>query len=403
MQDRWWMRPLAVVVGLLVGCLLAEAAVRLYFAWSVGPRVLLYGTGWYRNTTGTDGSQPKTLTDDEARQAVAEWARDDSVERHGKALQGYTKFFPNELKTTQDPDSGERIPVRINGSGFRGADFAPTKAPGVVRVLTLGSSSTFGYYNPDDATYPVLMERALNAACGGTPRFEVINFAVPHATAEKVAAMFLAEGVALAPDAVTFYEGRNDSTLAADRGGPVERAYAVATRRLLLVALVDQLLVGERVSLTDPTLKFEPYAAERSGVFLGHVARILDAARARKIVFVAANQQATSRSPLPHDQEDRLKLKGVTYAQETGEIRRRLDRGERVSSFEYSLLVHQRLMQDLRQWAERERLPFVDVIDALDQDRHLLLSWVHLHPDANRVIATRFAEALQRQFCPAAR
>lgn len=403
MQDRWWMRPLAVAVGVLAACLLAETAVRLYFAWSVGPRVLLYGTSGYRNTAGTDGSQPGTLTESETRQAVAEWARDDTVERHDQALQGYTKFFPNEAKTTQDPDSGERIPVRINSSGFRGADFEPAKAPGVVRVLTLGSSSTFGYYNPDDATYPVLIARLLNAACSGTPRFEVINFAVPHATAAEVAAMFLAEGIALAPDAIAFYEGRNDSTLAADRGGPADRVYAVATRRLLLVALLDQLLVGERVSFTDPTLKFEPHAAERSAVFLGQVSRILDAAREREILFVVANQQATSRSPLLHDPEDRLKLKGITYAQEAGEIRDRLDRGERVTVFEYSLLVHQRLMQDLRQWAERERLPFVDVIEALDQDRHLLLSWVHLHPDANRVIAMRFAEVLRRQFCPAAR
>lgn len=403
MQDRWWMRPMAVAVGLLVGCLLMEAAVRAYFAWSVGPRVLLYGTGWFRNTSGADDHKKQTLTESETRQAAAEWAREDSVERHGQALQGYTKFFPNETKTTQDPDTGERLPVRINRHGFRGPDFEVAKPPGVVRVLTLGSSSTFGYYNPDDATYPVQLQRALDAACGGTPRFEVINFAIPHATAERIVAMFRAEGLALSPDVVTFYEGRNDSTLVTTPEGWVERAYGVATRRLLLAALLDQLLVGERVSLTDSSRKFEPHAAERSEVFLGHVARLHEAARERGVRLVVANQQATSRSPLPHDRDDRLKLKGITYAQETGEIRARLGRGDSVSAFEYSLLVHRRLMQDLEQWADREGLPFVDMIGALDQDRHLLLSWVHLHPDANRVIAARFAEALQRQFCPAAR
>jgi hypothetical protein len=58
-------------------------------------------------------------------------------------------------------------------------------------------------------------------------------------------------------------------------------------------------------------------------------------------------------------------------------------------------------MHDLKQWAEKNNVPFV--IGALDQDRHYLLSWVHLHPEANRVVAAKLADPILKQFCLAAR
>jgi lysophospholipase L1-like esterase len=403
MKTRSWREILVVALGLGIGFLLAEAGARVFFALGIGPRVLLYGTNWYRNVDPGEQDRRAGLTDKEKKSAAAEFARKDSVEVHGRDFGTYTKFFPGERKTTKDVDSGERISVTINGQGFRGREFTAVKAPGVVRVLTLGASSTFGYYNRDDETYPVRLEQQLNEACGGTPRFEVINFAIPHASSGNIAAMFLAEGIALGPDVVTFYEGRNDSTLVRKHSGMLGKLHSVLVHRLLLVAFIDQLVIGERASITDHTLKFAPHAERVSRLFLDNLATILEASRAAGIQLIVANQQATSRSPLPGAPQERLALRGVTFDQEADEIARRMDRKESVSVFEYSLLVCRRLMQDLRQWAAQRNVPFADVIKALDQDRHHLLSWVHLHPDANRVVAATFAEPILRRYCPAAR
>jgi hypothetical protein len=56
--------------------------------------------------------------------------------------------------------------------------------------------------------------------------------------------------------------------------------------------------------------------------------------------------------------------------------------------------THDRLMRDLRTWAVSHGVDLVDVIELLDADRHLLLSWVHLHPEANRRVAEAFAERI---------
>ncbi|MBI5659091.1 MAG: SGNH/GDSL hydrolase family protein [Nitrosomonadales bacterium] len=401
MRIKHWKEIATLMIGLAVGCLFAEAAIRIYFAWGIGPRVLLYGTEWYRNVDRPEQEKRFRLSDKELQVAAQEKARKDTVEVHGQDLGGYTKFFPNENKSTKDADTGERIPVAINAQGFRGKDFSQQKAPGVIRVLTLGASSTFGFYDRDDETYPYYLEKLLNERCGGNTRFEVINFAIPHARSHNIVAMFTAEGVKLSPDVVTFYEGRNDSTMTGNPEGVIGKLYAKLVNRLLLVAFIDQTIIGERVSLTDPSVKLEPLMNERSRFFLASLTALLDASRNAGSKFIVVSQQATSRSPLPGAKHERLNLRGVTYDQEAGEISRRMAAKKEVTTYEYSLLVHQRLMKDMKQWAEKQNVPFVDVIGALDQDRHYLLSWVHLHPEANRVIAAKLSEPILRQFCAA--
>ena len=117
------------------------------------------------------------------------------------------------MKYIKDIDSGKIFPVAINSHGFRGKDFSISKPDDVIRVLTLGASSTFGFFNKDYVGYSYLLEQRLNQLCHGPKRFEVINFAIPDAGAYEIRSMFIAEGLALDPDVITFYEGRNDSAL----------------------------------------------------------------------------------------------------------------------------------------------------------------------------------------------
>jgi hypothetical protein len=81
-------------------------------------------------------------------------------------------------------------------------------------------------------------------------------------------------------------------------------------------------------------------------------------------------------------------------------IKRIQQRGEPISGYEFNFLIHARLMRDLRNWAEKNRLPFVDLISLLDQERHHMVSWVHLDAYANGLVADALAhEILQHGLC----
>lgn len=294
-----------------------ELGARGIFAFKVGPRILLYGTESYRNHY-----------EEKEKQAVENWRQKyyskekRTVELHyADQDSGYAKFFPHEKKLEQDLVTGETFEVRINGAGFRGPDFA-TKKSTDVRVLTLGSSSTFGFYDRDTETYPYLMKKVLERQC---PKysFEVINFGIPHLTSHQILALFRSEGLPLKPDVITFYEGNNDSLIAP---APEEQSrgaafYAGLRERLLIVNLADHLLSAKASSQLRG---FDPeYSRQRTQVFLENLDAIRVLAERNGIKMVVATQQRRA------DFEGRERAKGVTYKQEVAELRGRLrNRGD---------------------------------------------------------------------------
>ena len=339
------------------------------------------------------------------------------MSNHNDAKGGYLKFFPKETKYIKDIDSGEIIPATINNHGFRGKDFTTSKPNDVIRVLTLGASSTFGFFNRDKETYPVLLEQKLNKRCQGPKRFEVINFAIPHAGAEEIRSMFVAEGLALSPDVITFYEGRNDSNRlnpmefrsatsrkAKNAGDFLQQLRKAMIRTFVLARLLDELSgSASEVSARNALGSLDSVGTRTSKAFLTDLDQIRILAKRRGILFIVANQQANSKSWFGIPQAERMTMQGVTYGDEVAKINHILQRGEPISGYEFNFLIHARLMHDLRAWATENTLPFVDVISLLDHDRHHLVSWVHLDAYANGLIANALADEILKHQCPEAK
>ncbi|MFM7143651.1 MAG: SGNH/GDSL hydrolase family protein, partial [Alphaproteobacteria bacterium] len=241
-------RALVLLALLALNLLVLEAATRAWFAFKLGPRTLAYGTRWHRFVPPQyDASKDP-------------WA--DSVQAHHNDVgqfkaydpkaAGYSKYFPGEDKYTESPDRTQKWPVRINNHGFRGEDFEIEKPPGTFRILTLGASSTFGYHDRDEETYPVFLEQDLQRVAPPGVRVEVVNFAIPHAMTDNVLSMLFAEGFALRPDLVTYYEGANDAAVIEPRGGGEasrslrERLADVSMLAALVNSLVPPLRADDR-------------------------------------------------------------------------------------------------------------------------------------------------------------
>jgi hypothetical protein len=89
-----------------------------------------------------------------------------------------------------------------------------------------------------------------------------------------------------------------------------------------------------------------------------------------------------------------VSMKGITYKEEVEEIRTRLLQSEKMQPFELKLLIHTTLMKDLAILATSKQLPFVDVIARLNQDRDVMVSWVHLSPRGKRRVAEAFTDEI---------
>jgi hypothetical protein len=90
-------------------------------------------------------------------------------------------------------------------------------------------------------------------------------------------------------------------------------------------------------------------------------------------------------------------LRRTDFATEVEVIRGRLaDRGW-IEFSELEFLLHAEIVAALRTWVEeRDDVELVDAIAAIDAAgrRDTLLSWVHLHPDGNRIVADTMARQI---------
>lgn len=382
---------LYVVVG-LVSLLVLELGFRAVLAFRVGPSVLYYGTRFQRQNI------PAT-TDNH------------TVMQHANKQAGYTKFFPHEVKVDHNPVTNETFRATINARGFRGGEFTEAKKPGITRIVTLGSSSTFGYYDRDNETYPYYLEQALNQDSETARKFEVINLGIPHLHSEEILALFYAEAIPLHPDVVTFYEGVNDAARGnpdreKDEGQrlaprqksgvstPLKMGYGFVRDHLVVIAFFDSLRQNLVAEPTFTRRQVEQHMTGASGHFIEHIDKLYRECQQRGIIFVAIKQQAKSHMV------KEAEIKGVTYAQEVHLVKAKLEKEGAIKTRELHLLTHSALTTDLEHWASTNQVPFVNIQKVLDQDRDVLLSWVHLSPRGNRMIATALAEEITHLVSP---
>ena len=102
--------------------------------------------------------------------------------------------------------------------GTRGPDQVYEKPPGVIRIVTLGGSTTFCVYATEDSkTWPAQLEAVLNERLAPT-RFEVVNYGAAGYNSADSLATFALRAIDRDPDIVIVLHAWNDISLAIEPG-----------------------------------------------------------------------------------------------------------------------------------------------------------------------------------------
>ena len=102
------------------------------------------------------------------------------------------------------------VPVTINSLGLRDDEVSLAKPEGVVRILMLGDSVTFGWGVLQDDTVSAILEKLLNET-PGAKTIEVVNSGVGNYNTVQEITYFLSRGVELDPDIVVLNYFINDA------------------------------------------------------------------------------------------------------------------------------------------------------------------------------------------------
>jgi len=389
----WKKKIIFSIITLSISLIVLELCCRVFFAFYVGPSVLLYGTPFQRQEIKGSSSvsgHEKMATAKAILGKIGrgEWNKRRTVEIPQIEDKGYLKYFPNQKKNDFDMDTGERFDVTINSRGFRGREFTDEKKTGVIRIVCLGASSTFGYFDKDDQTYPVYLEQKLNEKYSGNAKFEVINLGIPLLRSFEIYNLFMQEVIPLKPDLITYYEGSNDSD-------PPEEwlTMSLLHHRIKRVGRVSMLarfidsMFSRYHKILYPSLASKEIE-DISNNYINYIAKIYEECRKRGIVFVVASQQKNSTA------FDRETQKHLTYKEEVALIQDKFEKSGALIHPELAFLIHSVLMDRLKSWAKENQVPFVDIIAKLDHDRDVLVSWVHLNAKGNRMVAEALAEKI---------
>jgi lysophospholipase L1-like esterase len=291
---------------------------------------------------------------------------------------------------------------RIGNHGFRGADFATEKPAGVLRVICMGASSTFGYLDHDEETYPYYLERELEAG-QGSENVEVINAGIPHSTSSNVVAMLRQELLDYQPDVLTFYEGYNDashpmaeSALQALSRWCDEYSAAYAGLRKVVTSAAGPVLFGrwseylphmDRAALERQlALHLEGWRASLEGMTALAAEHGVPLVLVRQPMTLWFDRLARGQV---HDGDPR-----PTYEEEYSAIAEKLASDGLVDDLEARLYIHHHLLEAQDAFAREHSLAVVDNVALLAEHPEGLGSRIHLFPEANERLAHALAGAI---------
>lgn len=303
---------------------------------------------------------------------------------------GYYKFRPLSVLRGIRGQSSET--ASINSLGFRGPEFRLVKPSGVFRVICMGESSTFGFHNGDEGTYPFLLEKLFRQK-ERQMRVEVINAGFPHYNSGNIVSLLEEELLGYRPDVLTLYAGANEAGWTIQTSA-LERMMSWLRQRSVAFFWIDQFKytvergrvfrrIAKALSRDMDPVEFDGYLSQVAARYRKNVRGIVGFARKNNIAVVLIKQAMTSH----------WRYAGLSYEGEYRSIMDKFHKRRRLESMEVVLLGHHRLMEELGRIATEERLPMVDNIGIVDQDRRRLASWVHLTEEGN----LRLAEALRRR------
>ncbi|MFH2035002.1 MAG: hypothetical protein ABIJ45_01260 [Candidatus Zixiibacteriota bacterium] len=92
---------------------------------------------------------------------------------------------------------------KINNYGYRGEDITREKPAGIIRILVVGASESFGLYESKNMEYPAQLQTILDSAQPG--RYQVLNAASPGMSPPRITDYFDRYLKTFAPDIVVYY------------------------------------------------------------------------------------------------------------------------------------------------------------------------------------------------------
>jgi hypothetical protein len=285
---------------------------------------------------------------------------------------------------------------RLNGFGFRGPEVSEQKPTGIIRIMTVGASETFGLYEPAGQEFPAQLQDVLDQR--HPAQFQVLNAACMGMSPPRIDYQMKTRLHNLAPDVVLFYPSPQfylDEDAPRLTGGDVASPvphFASRLRRKAKIALKSflpgwlqtwfrQLDIRREVRRHGPDWVWTQSPADRVALFQEHLTNLLttiQASGARALLLTHANRFG---DPLSDADREQLVALRVFYPKATDAV---------ILDFERTV---NRVVMDT---AIARGVPAVDVDRALGKNPQLFADFSHFTEKGAAAVARLLGDEVER-------
>ena len=284
---------------------------------------------------------------------------------------------------------------QLNNHGFRGPDVTPQPARGCTRVMVLGASETFGYYETPGKEYPAQLADSLqDAGC-----VDVINAAVAGMGLRQQVRMWENHASRFRPDYVVIYPTplfylRSDTSAqsAADVVASADPARSIRPRlieRAKDVIDVPRAIQRQRILrwiAAETTGRSEDWffstpPAHRLDRFIRDLDRLVTAVRASGATPVLATH--AMRFTIPPHPDDEFML--LAWRQFTPRARP-----------DVMLAFEMQAAQRMREYAADNDIALIDIARRMTGRREHFADFIHFNDEGAAVVAGTMAKDLRR-------
>ncbi|MBI2882285.1 MAG: SGNH/GDSL hydrolase family protein, partial [Candidatus Tectomicrobia bacterium] len=303
----------------------------------------------------------------------------------------------------KDSCGGRILSFRFNRLGYRGPEWPARPPEKTVRILALGGSSTLGVANPEDKTWPGLLEARLQGKLGGL-RAEVLNAGRNAEQLPHILEALRQTLGALRPRVAIYYGGYNEVAVGSALFADVSEVIDHLNKRVL--PWLSATLYSRSMLYTVLLEKYAYLRASRASdalvpdvkSYLERIGRLAEEARrvgARLVIVLQENRTPRGEDLKRLSLEDPKGIRGYVAAAGEGG----LDSMKRIASRQQHVL-----MEALRRLRPGSLGPGVEIVDpspafaAYPDRQKLFCDPIHLTDAGNAVLAGFIAEKLPPGF-----
>jgi hypothetical protein len=284
---------------------------------------------------------------------------------------------------------------KLNSAGFRGPEIARAPNPGCVRVVVMGASETFGYYESEGKEFPAQLADSLRRnGC-----YEVINAAVAGMSVPAQIRLWdnwvsrFNPGIVVLYMPTAFYLSDDPPDFAPPtKGGPSTVSTRFRPRlldrlrdRIEYPAFIQRRRVAKSIERSvagkPDTWFFRDVPADRLALFRHHMDSLVSTIRARGALPVLATHAMRFGDPPSREDEDLLRSWRKFTPRAT----------------EGALLAFERAAASTTRDLARERgIPLVDVAGPMTGRTEWFADFTHFDDNGAGVIAGAIAKVVER-------